>query len=37
MEIAVEGILSIVRGENPRIIKEKLESFLAPALRKVEE
>lgn len=33
MEIAVEGILSVLRGENPRIIQDKLEAFLAPALR----
>jgi chemotaxis protein MotA len=33
MEIAVEGIISIVKGENPRITQEKLEAFLAPALR----
>ena len=32
-EILVEGMLSIQAGENPRIIEEKLKSFLAPALR----
>ncbi len=32
-EVIVEGILSIQAGENPRIVREKLESFLAPKLR----
>jgi chemotaxis protein MotA len=32
-EIIVEGILSIQAGENPRIVREKLESFLSPKLR----
>lgn len=32
-EIAIEGLLSIQAGENPRIIEEKLKSFLAPADR----
>lgn len=32
-EIAVEGILSIQAGENPRVIEEKLKSFLAPSAR----
>lgn len=32
-EITVEGILSIQAGENPRIIEEKLKSFLAPSQR----
>lgn len=29
-EITVEGLLSIQAGENPRVIEEKLKSFLAP-------
>ena len=29
-EIMVEGLLSIQAGENPRVIEEKLKSFLAP-------
>ena len=29
-EIIVEGLLSIQAGENPRVIEEKLKSFLAP-------
>ena len=33
-EIEVEGLLSIQAGENPRVIEEKLKSFLAPGDRK---
>ena len=29
-EVLVEGLLSIQAGENPRVIEEKLKSFLAP-------
>lgn len=32
-EIMVEGLLSIQAGENPRVIEEKLKSFLAPNVR----
>ena len=32
-QIAIEGLLSIQAGENPRVIEEKLKSFLAPASR----
>ena len=32
-EITIEGLLSIQAGENPRVIEEKLKSFLAPAVR----
>jgi len=32
-EVTVEGLLSIQAGENPRVIEEKLKSFLAPAAR----
>ena len=32
-EITVEGLLSIQAGENPRVIEEKLKSFLAPTAR----
>ena len=32
-EIVVEGLLSIQAGENPRIIEEKLKTFLPPELR----
>jgi len=31
--IAIEGLLSIQAGENPRVIEEKLKSFLAPSVR----
>jgi len=31
--VLIEGMLSIQAGENPRIIEEKLKSFLAPAAR----
>lgn len=33
-EIMIEGLLSIQAGENPRVIEEKLKSFLSPAQRK---
>jgi chemotaxis protein MotA len=29
-EVMIEGILSIQAGENPRVIEEKLKSFLSP-------
>jgi len=32
-EIMVEGLLSIQAGENPRVIEEKLKSFLSPENR----
>ncbi len=32
-EVMIEGILSIQAGENPRVIEEKLKSFLSPAER----
>lgn len=32
-EIIIEGLLSIQAGENPRVIEEKLKSFLAPSER----
>jgi chemotaxis protein MotA len=32
-QVMVEGILSIQAGENPRIVEEKLKSFLAPTQR----
>lgn len=31
--VAVEGLLSIQAGENPRVIEEKLKTFLAPKTR----
>lgn len=33
-EVMIEGLLSIQAGENPRVIEEKLKSFLPPGLRK---
>lgn len=36
-EVIIEGILSIQAGENPRIIKEKLEAFLSPEGEESEE
>lgn len=32
-EMCLEGILSIQAGDNPRIVREKLDGFLAPKLR----
>lgn len=32
-EVLIEGLLSIQAGENPRIIEEKLKSFLSPSAR----
>jgi chemotaxis protein MotA len=37
MGIIIAGTLGIVAGENPRLIKEKLNSFLPPAQRETEE
>ncbi len=37
MNIVIAGILGIVAGENPRVIREKLDSFLPPAQRVKEE
>ncbi|ADI02631.1 MAG TPA: flagellar motor protein [Syntrophothermus lipocalidus] len=31
MELVLEGVLSVQAGENPRVIREKLMTFLAPA------
>lgn len=33
-EIQIEGTLSIQRGDNPRILREKLAAFLPPSIRK---
>ena len=33
-EVTVEGLLSIQAGENPRVIEEKLKSFMSPKMRK---
>ncbi len=37
MSIVIAGTLGIVAGENPRLIKEKLNSFLPPAQREVDD
>jgi chemotaxis protein MotA len=37
MNIIVAGVLGIVAGENPRVIREKLDSFLPPKDRMVAE
>lgn len=34
-EVMIEGLLSIQAGENPRVIEEKLKSFLAPKDRSI--
>jgi chemotaxis protein MotA len=36
-EMILEGILSIQAGDNPRIVREKLEAFLPPSDRTVPE
>ncbi len=36
-ELMKEGILSLALGENPRIIEQKLQTFLPPKLRKLSE
>ncbi len=36
-EIMIEGLLSIQAGENPRVIEEKLKSFLSPKDRPSQE
>ena len=37
MTIVIAGTLGIVAGENPRLIKDKLNSFLPPAQREVDD
>jgi chemotaxis protein MotA len=34
-EMILEGVLSISKGENPRVIEEKLNSYLPPKNRKI--
>lgn len=34
MELTTEGVVSILRGENPRLTREKLEAFIPPVLRR---
>lgn len=33
MQIMIEGVASVQRGEHPSVVKDKLMAFLAPALR----
>jgi chemotaxis protein MotA len=35
--LAVEGVLAVQAGDNPRVVREKLEAFLPMALRGEEE
>ncbi len=32
-ELTVEGVLAVQAGDNPRVVREKLEAFLPPSLR----
>ena len=34
MEIITQGVISIMEGDNPLIVRNKLEAFLSPAMRK---
>jgi len=36
-EIILEGILSIQAGESPRIVADRLQTYLPPALRQAAE
>ena len=36
-ELCIEGIMSIQSGDNPRIVEQKLNSFIAPKMRKMKE
>jgi chemotaxis protein MotA len=36
-ELAVEGVLAVQAGDNPRVVREKLDAFLPPHLRGEEE
>jgi chemotaxis protein MotA len=33
LDVVIEGLMSIQAGDNPRIVREKLEGFLQPSLR----
>jgi chemotaxis protein MotA len=35
--IIIKGVMSIQSGDNPRIVEQKLKTFLPPSLRGVEE
>jgi chemotaxis protein MotA len=34
LEMVIEGLMSIQAGDNPRIVREKLDGFLTPSERK---
>ncbi len=36
-EVVMQGVLSIMEGDNPMIVRSKLEAFLSPKLRKPED
>ena len=36
-EVVMQGVLSIMEGDNPMIVRSKLEAFLSPKIRKPEE
>ncbi|MBI5446595.1 MAG: MotA/TolQ/ExbB proton channel family protein [Deltaproteobacteria bacterium] len=33
-QVVIEGIVSIMQGANPKLLKQKLEAFVSPAMRK---
>jgi chemotaxis protein MotA len=33
-QVVIEGIISIMQGANPKVLKDKLESFVPPSMRK---
>jgi chemotaxis protein MotA len=35
--IIIKGVMSIQSGDNPRIVEQKLKTFLPPSLREVTE
>ena len=37
MEITLRGIMAIQSGENPRVIQQKLTTFLPPKMRDTQE
>jgi chemotaxis protein MotA len=34
MEVTIQGVLAILEGDNPIIVRSKLEAFLSPSQRK---
>jgi len=37
MEVVIQGVLSILEGDNPIIVRSKLEAFLSPNLRQTQQ